>query len=78
MRMARINVYLPDELAGAAKREGLNVSALTQEAIAAQLAARSTDGWLATLRGPSARRATHDEVIDALDAVREEPSTRHA
>jgi len=32
------NVYLPDDLAEAARREGLNVSALTQEALASGLA----------------------------------------
>ena len=33
MRMARVNVYLPDELASGARDAGLNVSALTQEAV---------------------------------------------
>ncbi len=34
MRMARVNVYVPDELAEKAKVAGLNVSSLTQEAFA--------------------------------------------
>lgn len=40
MRMARMNVYLPDDLHRAAKRQGLNVSELCQEAIAAELRRR--------------------------------------
>jgi post-segregation antitoxin (ccd killing protein) len=78
MRMARVNVYIPDDLLGAAKSNGLNVSALTQQAIKAQIAARSTDEWLDTLRQSSAYRATHDDVVAALDAERDAAPTRHA
>lgn len=46
MRMARVNVYLPDELAAQAKEAGLNVSGLTQEAIQSALASRCVDDWL--------------------------------
>jgi len=46
MRMARVNVYLPDDLAAQAKAAGLNVSGLTQEAIKSALAARRVDDWL--------------------------------
>ena len=46
MRMARVNVYLPDDLAAQAKAAGLNVSGLTQEAIESALAARRVDDWL--------------------------------
>jgi post-segregation antitoxin (ccd killing protein) len=75
--MARLNVYVPDELAEEARSAGLNVSALTQDAIRATLAAGSTDAWLATLRDGPARTATHDAVLDALDAARAESPTRH-
>ena len=77
MRMARLNVYVPDELAEDAKSAGLNVSALTQDAIRVTLAAGSTDAWLATLSNDTARTATHDAVMDALDAARAEMPTRH-
>jgi post-segregation antitoxin (ccd killing protein) len=77
MRMARLNVYVPDELAEEARSAGLNVSALTQDAIRATLAAGSTDAWLATLPSGRARTATHDAVMDALDAARAEMPTRH-
>ncbi|HEY1733123.1 MAG TPA: type II toxin-antitoxin system CcdA family antitoxin [Acidimicrobiales bacterium] len=75
--MSRLNVYVPDELAEEARNAGLNVSALTQDAIRATLAAGSTDAWLASLAGGPARTVTHDAVLDALDAARAESPTRH-
>lgn len=75
--VARLNVYLPDVLAVEAKEAGLNLSAVTQEAVRRSLGARSTDGWLATLRPPPAHRVDHDRALDALDAIRDEPLTRH-
>ncbi|HZI98633.1 MAG TPA: type II toxin-antitoxin system CcdA family antitoxin [Actinomycetales bacterium] len=74
--MARLNVYLPDELAAQVRAAGLNLSALTQDAVRRSLAGLSTDDWLAKLPTPSGQ-ATHDQVMDALDAVREAPSTHH-
>jgi post-segregation antitoxin (ccd killing protein) len=75
--MSRINVYLPDDLAAAARHAGLNVSALTQAAIRTTLAQKSTDDWLNTLHPVPPHRATHEDVIVALDVVRDEASTRH-
>jgi post-segregation antitoxin (ccd killing protein) len=69
--MARLNVYVPDDLAASARREGLNVSALTQDAIAAALAARATDQWLSSL-GTEERDISHEDVLAALDAARDE------
>ena len=69
--MARLNVYVPDGLAAAARGEGLNVSALTQDAIGAALAARATDRWLDSL-GPDERALDRADVLAALDAVRDE------
>jgi post-segregation antitoxin (ccd killing protein) len=60
--MARLNVYLPDDLAAKAKAAGLNLSAVTQEAVRQTLAARSTDSWLATLRPAPADVVTHDRA----------------
>lgn len=84
--VARLNVYLPDDLAAAAKKGGLNLSAVTQEAVRATLAARSTDAWLAMLDATAAPESTapapatpgsvpHDRALEALDAARDEPST---
>lgn len=46
MRMARVNVYLPDGLAAEAKAAGLNVSNLTQEALRSALTVGRIDQWL--------------------------------
>ena len=46
MRMARVNVYLPDELAREARDADINVSRLTQEAVTGALALHRTDLWL--------------------------------
>jgi post-segregation antitoxin (ccd killing protein) len=69
--MARVNVYLPDDLAAEARAAGLNVSAVTQQALAEELARSRTNAWLASIAtdgvGP-----THDQVLEALDAARDE------
>lgn len=75
--MARLNVYLPDELAAEAKEAGLNLSAVTQEAVRRLLTARTTDAWLATLKRTPSRSVSHQDALDALDAARAEPPTRH-
>ena len=74
--MPRVNVYLPDDLAAAARAAGLNLSSLTQEAIRRELAGRTTDAWLATL-DVTQTPVAHDAALAALDATREEPTTRH-
>ncbi len=69
--MARLNVYLPDDLAAAAREAGLNVSALTRQAVSDSLARRATDRWLTSL-GEGESDVRHDDVMSALDAAREE------
>jgi post-segregation antitoxin (ccd killing protein) len=69
--MARLNVYVPDDLAEQARARGLNVSALTQAAISAELENSATDTWLDALEANSTG-ARHDDVLDALDAARNE------
>ena len=69
--MARLNVYVPDDQAKAARAAGLNVSALTQAAIDRALAAKATNDWLASLsREPTG--VTHEQAMAALDEAREE------
>lgn len=75
--MTRLNVYLPDDLAAQAKEAGLNLSAVTREAVRRTLAARSTDSWLSTLPMAAAGAVSHDRALEALDAARDEPPTRH-
>jgi post-segregation antitoxin (ccd killing protein) len=70
--MARLNVYLPDDLAAQVKAVDLNVSAVLQRALRAELAARSTATWLDRLAALPGVAVPDDEVIRALDAVRED------
>lgn len=71
--MARLNVYVPDELAERAKRAELNVSALAQAAIADELQRRATDAWLGSLPAPRTDDVTsHAEAMTALDEARAE------
>jgi post-segregation antitoxin (ccd killing protein) len=73
--MARLNVHLPDELAELVRAAHLNVSALTQAAVETTLARQATSTWLAevaALRPVAPSNATHDGVLAALDAVRDE------
>lgn len=74
--MARVNVYLPDDLAAQAKAAGLNLSSMTQEAVRQALAQHSTDAWLDELTHPG-RQVHHDVAMAALDTSRDELTTRH-
>ncbi|MDL5154412.1 type II toxin-antitoxin system CcdA family antitoxin [Actinomycetospora termitidis] len=70
--MARLNVWVPDELAARAREGGLNVSALTQDALRAELAKRATDRWLDGLKQSGASRVDSSEALSALDRARDE------
>lgn len=73
MRMARVNVYLPDELARDARAAGVNISKITQAALDNALARNATDSWLDRLDERSPRtHLAHARVIDAIDAARAE------
>lgn len=74
--MARVNVYLPDDLAARAKGADLNLSALTQDALRSALAARDTDMWLDGLTA-AAPSVDHDRALAALDDSRDESATHH-
>ena len=69
--MARLNVYVPDELAERAKAADLNVSALAQAAIADELQRRATNSWLENLPTPR-RKVSHSTALAALDDARAE------
>ncbi len=70
--MARINVYLPDELADQARKAELNVSAITQAALADALATRDMRWWLSDLAVIDAVDVPSERVRDAIDAGRED------
>lgn len=75
--VTRLNVYIPDELAAAARQAGLNLSQVAQEALRRRLDASSTDAWLATLEPLGSNPVDHDRAVASLDQVRDEPTTRH-
>lgn len=71
--MARVNIYLPDDLARRAREAGLNVSGVAQEAIEHELRRRDMKTWLAEVRAnPPLKGWTHEDMIAALDEVRRE------
>ena len=75
MRMARVNVYLPDDLADAAREAGLNVSGITQAALMSALAERDTNDWLDSIDRMRPTKVTHAHALEALHATREEMGT---
>lgn len=72
MRMSRVNVYLPDDLAEEAKKAGLNISSLTQEAIRSTLAAQTLERWQQQVSGLSSPGVSHAKVIDAVRSAKDE------
>jgi post-segregation antitoxin (ccd killing protein) len=72
MRMARVNIYLPDDLARASREAGFNVSSLTQQALRHALAAQATDRWLESVVAASTTGVTHEQVLRALEEARED------
>jgi len=70
--MARVNVYLPDELAERARAAGVNISGVTQDAIRSALAATDTDRWLERLALLPVTDVPHEHVVTALDQARDE------
>ena len=74
--MARVNVYLPDDLAEQARDAGINVSSITQDALRRELSGRNTSAWLAQVRTLRPAGVSHDEAIAALYEVRDEIGER--
>jgi len=72
MRMARVNVYLPDELADQARDAGLNISNLTQEAVRSALSIKRTGDWLDQVAALSPTGVGHEAVIAALKDAKDE------
>lgn len=76
MRMARVNVYLPDDLAAEAKAAGLNVSNLTQEALRSALAARRVDDWLDDIAAVRPLGISHPAVAEAVAGAKDDLANR--
>jgi len=70
--MARVNVYLTDDLADKARAAGLNVSNVTQRALRQELGRRTTDDSVDRINRLSPASVTHGQALAALDAAREE------
>ena len=77
MCMARLNVYVPDELAARAREAGLNVSKLTQEAIEEELQRTAMRVWMERVRAnPPLPELPREEAQRIMDEVRDEFGTR--
>jgi post-segregation antitoxin (ccd killing protein) len=72
MRMARVNVYLPDDLAEQARAAGLNISGITQEALHSALAALNTERWLDRIDRLPRTDIAHERVLGAINEARHE------
>ncbi len=70
--MARLTVYLPDQLAEQARAAGLNISAITQDAVRRALASTDTDAWLDRVELLPHNEVSHERVITTLDEARDE------
>lgn len=69
--MARLNVYVPDELSERARAADLNISALTQAAITAALDQAAARDWLSDIP-TGAQTVDHTAALQALDDARDE------
>lgn len=70
--MARVNVYLPDDLAARVRAAGVNVSAVTRSALESELGRNAASGWLARAAELPALGVGHEQVLEALAAARDE------
>jgi hypothetical protein len=70
--MARVNVYLPDDLADEVKAADINVSAVSQAALREVLAARRVDAWLDDVGRLPPIDVPHDVVLAAVAAAKDE------
>ena len=78
MRMARVNVYLPDDLADEARAAGLNVSSVVQEALRRELDRHRTSAWVEEVLALPPLPISHEQVLEAVHGARDEMGTRNA
>ena len=72
MRMARVNVYLPEELAEQAKAAGLNVSAIAQEALRSALRVQQVNDWLGSLELTGTGQISRAAIDEAIQGAKDE------
>ena len=70
--MARVNIYLPDELANEAKEAGINISGEARIALENALKPHRTNVWLETLKQRPRLGVSHDVALEAVRAVKYE------
>lgn len=70
--MARLNVYVPDDMAKEAKAAKINVSAITQHGLARALATRNFTQWVDSLDQLDPVHLAKSDVEAALDDARSE------
>ena len=72
MRRARVNVYLPDDLAERARAAGVNISGITQEALRSALEALDAERWLDRVDRLPRTEVAHARVLGAINDARDE------
>ena len=68
--MARVNIYLPDDLADAARARELNVSMICREAIRDALGAARRRAWLAALEDREPIEIDTHEILGTVHESR--------
>lgn len=68
--MARMNIWLPDEVAAGVRAAGLNLSMVTRVAALRELAQQDTERWLrfVALQRMALNAVSHDATFQALRA----------
>ena len=69
--MAKVTIYMPDDLLAEAKDADLNISGLAQAAVAAALRTAKTDAWLDELRRRPRSTVRSEDVDRAVREVRD-------
>lgn len=64
--VARVNIYLPDDLAAEARAEGINVSGVCREAIEASLRMLRQKAWLVALQNHEPIEIPLEEIQTAV------------
>jgi post-segregation antitoxin (ccd killing protein) len=70
--MARVNVYLPDDVALAAREANLNISRLCRDAVEQALHAARQKAWFVALADREPIDVSPDEVLAAVRAAKDE------
>jgi post-segregation antitoxin (ccd killing protein) len=69
MCMARVNVYLPDEMAEAIRPLGWNLSNVLQAAVRERLDTHRIAAWLRELGPPADTKGVHQATLAALEGT---------